>query len=109
IDTAVELKELDQVFNISVLNLLPLLLLIVLSVRKTPPSLALMAAALLAALMAPFTQPHIVRTFAGAPGANLGEAGLRAGWNAIATGFKIESGYADIDRLLSRGGMYSML
>ena len=28
---------------------------------------------------------------------------------AIATGFTIDSGFKDIDRLLSRGGMYSML
>src|SRR5262249_55642263 len=32
-----------------------------------------------------------------------------ATWKAVATGFKIDSGYADIDRLLNRGGMYSML
>jgi NhaC family Na+:H+ antiporter len=51
----------------------------------------------------------VVRTFADAPGASLAEAGLRAAWRAIARGFSIESGYADIDRLLSRGGMYSML
>lgn len=109
IDTGIELKELDQVFNISIWNLLPLLLLVVLSIRKVPASLALMAAALLAAVMAPVTQPNVVRAFADVPGANLAEAGVRAAWNAIATGFRIESGYADIDRLLSRGGMYSML
>jgi Na+:H+ antiporter, NhaC family len=109
IDTAVELKELDQVYNISLWNLVPLLVLIVLSVRKVPAALALMAAAILAGVMAPFTQPDVVRTFADAPGASLAEAGLRAAWRAIGRGFSIESGYADIDRLLSRGGMYSML
>ena len=109
IDTAVELKELDQVFNITFWNLLPLVVLVILSVRKVPPAMALMAAAILAGIMAPFTQPAIVRTFADAPGASLAEAGLRAAWRAIARGFSIESGYADIDRLLSRGGMYSML
>lgn len=109
LDSAVELKELNTIFNITVWNLLPLVLLVVLSIRKVPASLALMAAALFAGVIAVFTQPDIVRTFAGVPGANLTEAGLRASWNAIATGFSIESGYADIDRLLSRGGMYSML
>ena len=107
IDTDVELKELSTVFNITIWNLLPLVLLIVLSLRKAPPALALMAAALFAALLAMITQPDIVRTFAGVP--RLGEATLRAGWTAISSGFKIKSGYADIDRLLSRGGMYSML
>ena len=109
IDTAVELKELDQVFRISLWNLLPLAVLVALSVRKVPAALALMAASLLAGVMAPFTQPSVVRTFADAPGASLAEAGLRAAWRAIGRGFSIESGFADIDRLLSRGGMYSML
>jgi NhaC family Na+:H+ antiporter len=109
VDTAVELKELDQVYNITVWNLVPLLLLIVLSVRKVPAALALMAAAVLAGVMAPFTQPDVVRTFADASTATLAESGLRAAWRAMARGFSIESGYADIDRLLSRGGMYSML
>lgn len=108
-DTAIELKELDQVFNITVWNLLPLVVLVVMSIRRMPAALALMAAALLAGVMAVITQPDVVRVFAGAPGANLAEAGLRAAWRAIARGFWIDSGYADIDRLLSRGGMYSML
>jgi NhaC family Na+:H+ antiporter len=105
----VELKELDTVFRITIWNLLPLLLLVVLSIRKVPASLALMMAALFAGVLAVFTQPEMVRAFSGVPEANLAEAGLRASWKAIATGFSIDSGYADIDRLLSRGGMYSML
>jgi Na+:H+ antiporter, NhaC family len=108
-DTAVELQELDKFFNISVWNLLPLVLLVVLSIRKVPPALALMAAALFAGLVAMFTQPDVVRTFAGTPTTNILEAGLRATWRAVATGFSIDTGYTDIDRLLSRGGMYSML
>jgi NhaC family Na+:H+ antiporter len=109
VDTAVELKELDQVFNISIWNLLPLAVLVAMSLKKVPASLALMSAAIFAGVLALFTQPDVVRTFAGVPGANIAEAGIRSTWNAIATGFKIDSGFADIDRLLSRGGMYSML
>jgi NhaC family Na+:H+ antiporter len=109
IDTGVELKELDRVFNITIWNLLPLVLLIGLSARKVPASLALAGAALFAGLLAVFTQPEMVRTFAGIPGLDLARAGIRATWKAVATGFKIDSGFADIDRLLSRGGMYSML
>jgi len=109
IDTGMELKELDQVYNITFVNLLPLAVLIVLSLRKVPATLSLMAAAILAGVMAPITQPDIVRGFAGEPGIGLVHAGLRAMWKAIATGFSIDSGFADIDRLLSRGGMYRML
>src|SRR4029079_3658207 len=91
---------LDQVYNITVWNLVPLVVLVILSVRKAPPAMALMGAAILAGAMAPFTQPNVVRTFADAPGASLAEAGLRAAWRAIARGFSIESGSADIHRAL---------
>ncbi|MGV9709712.1 Na+/H+ antiporter NhaC [Gordonia sp. NPDC003424] len=108
---AVELAGLDQVFWINPLNLLPLLLLIVLSVRKWPPYLALMTASLFAAIMAPFTQHDAltayVATFDGS--SNPVVAGLQAGWRAMANGFVAESGVPDIDRLVSRGGMDSML
>jgi NhaC family Na+:H+ antiporter len=108
-DTNIELSALSKFFNISVLNLLPLVLLVILSIRKVPASLALMAAALFAGVMAMFTQPEVVRNFVDRPGLNPVLTGIMAMWHAIATGFSIESGYADIDRLLSRGGMDSML
>jgi Na+:H+ antiporter, NhaC family len=105
----VELAKLDQIYWINPVNLLPLALLIFLSVRKVPASLSLITAALLAALMAPLTQPSVVAQFVGA-GAGLSPVeALKAGWQAIATGFEINSGIPDIDRLLSRGGMDSML
>jgi NhaC family Na+:H+ antiporter len=109
IDTNVELKELDQVFNITFWNLLPLVLLVVMSLRKVPAAIALMAAALFAGVLALFTQPDIVRGFAGDPSFGIVQAGVRSTWKAMAGGFAIKSGYADIDRLLTRGGMYSML
>src|SRR5262252_2103688 len=107
--TGVDLEALDQFFNISLLNLLPLALLIFLSIKKVPASLSLMMAALLAAVMAPFTQPEVVRTFVDRPGLHPALTGVYAGWNAIATGFSIDTGIGDVDRLLSRGGMSSML
>ena len=109
LDSNVELSALSQFFNITPWNLLPLVLLVVLSVRKVPPSLALIAAALFAGLLAPFTQPEVVRNFVGDPGANPVFAGIQATWQAMATGFEIETGLADIDGLLTRGGMDSML
>lgn len=107
-EAAVELKAIDEFYNISILNLLPLVVLAVLSIRKVPASLGLMCAAILAGVMAPFTQPAMVSQFAGGD-SNAFLSGLSALWQALATGFTIDSGYADIDRLLSRGGMDSML
>jgi NhaC family Na+:H+ antiporter len=108
-DTNIELSALSKFFNINLLNLLPLVLLVILSIRKAPASLALMGAALFAGVMAVFTQPEVVRNFVDAPDVNPVFTGIMAIWNAMATGFSIETGYGDIDRLLSRGGMDSML
>src|SRR6516164_1772002 len=46
--TASELSKLDQLFWITPLNLIPLLVLVVLSIRKVPASLAILFSALLA-------------------------------------------------------------
>lgn len=107
----VELAGLNKVFWISPVALLPLLLLIVLSVRKWPPFLALLTASVFAAIMAPFTQhdalTHFVDTFDGSH--NPVVAAVQAGWKAMANGFTANTGVSDIDRLVSRGGMDSML
>jgi NhaC family Na+:H+ antiporter len=111
ISTDVELHKLDQIYAITPLNLLPLVLLVVMSVRKVPASLAIMTSALFAAVLAPILQPDVVRNFLTFLGSdNHGVVGaIEAGWQAIANGFSIDSGIGEIDSLLSRGGMSSML
>jgi NhaC family Na+:H+ antiporter len=109
----VELASLDQVYNITVWNLLPLVLLAVLSIRKVPASLALVAATLFAGVLGAFLQADVYRDFIrlvdpeSAYHAVLGS--IKAIWLAMANGFAVDTGYADIDRLLTRGGMDSML
>jgi NhaC family Na+:H+ antiporter len=108
VSESVELESLDQVFWITPLNLLPLVLLVVLSVRKVPASLALMASALFAGALGVILQPDVVRDFVGeSQGAVV--RSIEAIWLAMANGFSIDSGIGEIDRLLSRGGMDSML
>lgn len=107
----VELAGLNGVFWINPVTLIPLLLLIVLSIRKWPPHLALITASLVAAIMAPFTQHDALTAFvAGFDGSTNPVVGaIQAGWKAMANGFEANTGVADIDRLVSRGGMDSML
>lgn len=103
-----ELADLDQLYWINPINLLPLVLLVVLSMRKVPASLALLAAALFAGLMAPFTQPDVVAGFVDSTG-HVVTDGIKAVWQAMATGFHADTGIDAVDRLVSRGGMASML
>ncbi|QUD81910.1 Na+/H+ antiporter NhaC [Gordonia polyisoprenivorans] len=107
----VELAKLDQIYWISPVNLIPLLVLVVMSARKVPASLALLSAALVAGVLAPFTQASLVREFVGDIGGspNVVVGAMQAIWKVMANGLTVNTGVADIDRLVSRGGMDSML
>ena len=108
VPTDVELRKLGDIYHISLWNLLPLLLLGVLSFRKVPATLALTASTLFAGLLGAFLQPQVMGGFVGhGTGAVLGS--VKGVWLAMANGFSIHSGIGEIDRLLSRGGMASML
>jgi Na+:H+ antiporter, NhaC family len=100
---------LEEAFTISGWNLLPLLLLVFFSIRKFPAFLSILGAALFAGVLAIFTQPAAVETFAGERGASSLTTGIRAIFAAMATGFVSDTGVAPIDQLFSRGGMASML
>jgi NhaC family Na+:H+ antiporter len=100
---------LSSEFSITALNLLPLLLLVVLSFRKAPPFLSILGSALLAGVLAPFTQPQAVAHFVDQSGIGVVAQGVRAVFSAMATGFVSNSGNDKIDALFSRGGMASLL
>ncbi len=107
-ETASDLDELDEIFWITPLALLPLVLLAYLSIRNVPASLALIASTLVAGVLGAFLQPEVYADFVAGPGNAVVES-VKAVWTAMATGFTIDSGIPDVDRLLSRGGMDSML
>jgi NhaC family Na+:H+ antiporter len=102
----VELSKLGDIYHITPWNLLPLLLLAFLSIRKVPAPLALACSALFAGILGAFLQPTVMRDFVDGSGV---VGSIKGVWLAMANGFSIDSGIGDIDRLLSRGGMDSML
>lgn len=103
------LGAINATFSISFLNLLPLLLLVFLSVRRYSPLLSILGSAVLAGLMAAFTQPDLVRSLADDPGLPMFLASIKAFFTSMATGHVSTSGIEAIDALFSRGGMASML
>ena len=109
VDTASELTKLDQLFWITPLNLIPLILLVVLSVRKVAPALAILSAALLAGVMAVILQPQAVAHVVSGPKSFAPLQYIRAVWLVMANGYRTNSGIPEVDSLLSRGGMRSML
>jgi NhaC family Na+:H+ antiporter len=109
VDTSGEQAALASVFWISPLNLLPLLLLFVMSVRRAPAFLAIFASALFAGVLACFTQWSVVSAFVGRPDQGPILVGIEAIYKAMATGFVSDTGNPTIDALFTRGGMASML
>ena len=109
IDTDRARQALATAFDISALNLLPLALLVVFTIRKVPPFLAIMGSALFAGILACFTQWTAVQAFVDDPELGAVATGIEAIYAAMATGFVSASGVAPIDELFSRGGMASML
>jgi NhaC family Na+:H+ antiporter len=109
VSTDAALDVLEAEFNTSVITLLPLALLVVFTIRKVPPFLAILGSALFAGILACFTQWNVVKTFVAEPDLNPVATGIKGIYAAMATGFESKSGNAAIDQLFSRGGMDSLL
>jgi Na+:H+ antiporter, NhaC family len=102
-------QALEGAFNISVWNLLPLLLLVLFSIRKFPPFLSILGSALFAGILACFTQWTAVQAFVAEPSLGPVATGVKGVFGAMATGFVSNTGNEAIDQLFSRGGMASLL
>lgn len=101
-------QVLQQQFQIGWYLLIPLLVVLLLAVRRVPAFPSILIGALLGAVFAVLFQPQLVLAAAG-EGA-VGAKGLLAGaWSALADGYSGESGNQAVDKLLNRGGMSSML
>lgn len=100
---------LQSAFQISAVNLLPLALLVVFTVKKVPPFLAILGAALFAGILGCFTQWDAVKAFVDDPTKGTLSTGIHAVYDAMASGFVSHSGIEPIDELFSRGGMASLL
>jgi NhaC family Na+:H+ antiporter len=109
VSTQKALDALAAAFHISAVNLLPLLLLVLFTVKRVPPFLAILGSALFAGVLACFTQSSAVEAFVDEPGLGAVATGIKAIYAAMATGFESASGIEPVDALFSRGGMASML
>ena len=109
VDTAPARHLLAAVYHITPWNLLPVLLLIVLSIRRVPPFLAIFGTALFSGILASFTQPQVVKALVGKPGQGPVLTGIEAIYKAMANGHIAHSDNETINALFSRGGMSSML
>lgn len=86
-------QGLESTFTISLWTLLPLLVMFVLSTRRVPAELAMMGSAVISVLLALIVQ-----------GQDMGIV-----LNSLFSGGSVRSGVAELDSLLARGGISSMM
>jgi NhaC family Na+:H+ antiporter len=108
-NTTAVLAALSSVYTISLWNLLPILVLLLLGIRRYPAFLSILIGTLAGALVAVIMQQPILITFANDLSLSAPFASLKSIWVAMANGFTLESAYAEINTLFSGGGMSSML
>lgn len=111
-DTAavnVILESLSGSFEIGLHLLLPLALVLFLVIRKMPALPALLIGALTGCVFAVLFQQEAVITYAAAADKPAWAALIKGAWMSLFDGYRLESGNAALDELLSRGGMGSML
>jgi NhaC family Na+:H+ antiporter len=87
------IESLSGIFNFSVIELLPLVVVIILLVRKSPPIIALLAGTFMGMTVAFFRQGESIQALLG----------------YLYDGYSVDSGLTYIDKLLNRGGIMSMI
>lgn len=108
-EIAIIQAQIADQFNVGWVMLLPAVLVIVLVVRKVPAFPALFIGALTGCVFAVLFQREAVLRFVGETDLPASLALVKGAWTALFDGFKLASGNAALDELLSRGGMASML
>jgi len=109
VQLAATMTALERSFDITPLGLLPLLVVFLMAVGKLPPLPTIFFGAILGGLTAVWLQPDVVIAFSGAAAAGPALALTKGVWMALANGYVSATGTAEVDALLSRGGMSSML
>ena len=100
---------LGDAFNITPLALIPLVVVFVMAFRKVPPLPTILFGALFGGFVALVLQPAAVLAFADSPDLSPALAMTKGVWLAMANGYSSSTGVPEVDNLLSRGGMSSML
>jgi NhaC family Na+:H+ antiporter len=103
------LSVLNEHFNINVFMLLPVALVVYLAARRTPAVASILSGVLAGIVFAVFFQRPVVLTLAADPTLDSWAAMFKAVWVVLFDGYTATTGNANLDSLLSRGGMSSML
>lgn len=102
-------NELNTIFNINALMLVPLVVLFVMAVLKKPALPTIFVGALLGGLWALVFQPEVVATLTPESVQGSWAGPIAAVWVALFEGTTVATDNVNLESLLSGGGMVSML
>lgn len=108
VDLGNRLDLLEQNFNISIYLLLPMVAVFAMALKRYPAFPSLMVGALLGCLFAMIFQGEAILKFVGAAGEGEIISYIDGVWRAMFGGYVSNTGDAEMDKLLSRGGMSNM-
>jgi NhaC family Na+:H+ antiporter len=109
-DASAEVAAMRGAFYISPVLFAPLVLVVVLTLFRLPPFTTIFLGALAGGVVAVFVEPARVIAFAAArEGVPTWISMLKGVWLALASGYRSTTGNPELDTLLTRGGMESML
>ncbi len=103
------LESIEQHYDITLLNFLPLVLVLGLALVRYPPFTTIFIGALVGGIFAVVMEPDKVLNFINTPDLPYALQMIKGVWLAMANGYVSVTGEPSIDALLSRGGMGNML
>ncbi len=109
VDVAQVQSAITEHFNISLWAFIPVLLIFALSALRFSAYMALMIPAIVAVVLAAFTQHDLIVSLAADPSLSYFQAFLKVGIDVLAHGFHLNSGVEQLDKLFAGGGATGML
>jgi NhaC family Na+:H+ antiporter len=108
-DMAAFNTALSEQFNLGIHLLIPMAILLYMAYRQAPALPTIFLGAVVGGIFAVFFQPDLVSQLADSEGGGSGYLLTKGVMMAMFDGYRSQSGVAEIDSLLSKGGMSSML
>ena len=109
VDPAQVQGVVTQYFNVSLWAFVPVILIFALSMLRFSAYMSLMIPAIVAVILAGFTQHDLIVSLAADPSLSYFQAALKVGIDVLAHGFHLQSGVEQIDKIFAGGGATGML
>ncbi len=109
IDPAQVQDSITEYFNISLWAFVPIILIFALSALRFSAYMSLLIPAVVAVILAAFTQHDLIVSLAADPSLSYFQAVLKVGIDVLAHGFHLHSGVEQIDKIFAGGGATGML